>query len=90
MGWNWDTITYLYQWAIGIPLKLPEMIQRIMAQIRVLGAAGSGIVFIFLAAVFYSLVGRKRILAQIEKKVQLLKQHVPQTLYPFLFPPSEC
>jgi hypothetical protein len=54
-----------------------------MEQSRVLGVAGSFIVFIFLAAVFYSLLGRKRILAQIEKKVQLLRPKIPQTIYPF-------
>ena len=39
--------------------------------------------FIFLAAVFYSLLGRKRILAQIEDKVQPLRRKIPQTVYPF-------
>lgn len=66
-----------------MPLKLPEIIKQIMVQSRVLGVAGSCIVFIFLAAVFYSLLGRKRIFAQIEKKVQPLRQKIPQTVYPF-------
>ena len=83
IGWNWNTIEYLYKWVVGLPLKLPEFIQQIMAQSRVLGVAGSVIVFIFLAAVFYSLLGRKRILAQIEKKMQPLRQKFPQTIYPF-------
>ena len=83
IGWNWNTIEYLYKWVVGLPLKLPEFIKQIMAQSRVLGVAGSCIVFIFLAAVFYSLLGRKRILAQIEKKVQPLRQKFPQTIYPF-------
>jgi small-conductance mechanosensitive channel len=82
IGWNWNTIEYLYKWAVGLPLKLPEFIKQIMEQSRVLGVAGSCIVFIFLAAVFYSLLGRKRILAQIEKKVQPLRPKIPQTIYP--------
>ncbi|MEJ2168693.1 MAG: mechanosensitive ion channel [Desulfobacterales bacterium] len=83
MGWNWNTIQYLYKWAIGLPLKLPEFISQIMEQSRVLGVAGSAIIFIFLVAVFYSLLGRKRILAKIEKKVQPLRQKIPYTVYPF-------
>jgi len=83
IGWDWKTIEYLYQWAVGLPLKLPEFIRQIMEQSRVLGVAGSCIVFIFLVAVFYSLLGRKRILALIEKKVQPLQPKIPQTIYPF-------
>ena len=83
IGWDWNTLEYLYKWAVGLPLRLPEFIQQIMEQSRILGVAGSFIVFIFLAAVFYSLLGRKRILAQIEKKVQPLRPKIPQTIYPF-------
>ena len=83
IGWDWHTIEYLYKWAVGLPLKTPEFVNQIMEQSRVLGLAGSCIVFIFLAAVFYSLLGRKRILAQIEKKVQPLRPKIPQTVYPF-------
>jgi small-conductance mechanosensitive channel len=83
IGWDWNTIEYLYKWALGLPLKVPELINQIMEQSRILGLAGSCIVFIFLAAVFYSLLGRKRILAQIEKKVQPLRPKIPQTVYPF-------
>jgi len=83
IGWNWDTIEYLYKWAVGLPLKLPQFIQQIMEQSRVLGVAGSCIVFIFLAAVLYSLLGRKRILALFEKKVQPLRAKIPEAVYPF-------
>jgi potassium efflux system protein len=83
IGWDWDTIEYLYEWALGLPLKLPEFIDQVMEQSRILGVAGSCIIFIFLAAVFYSLLGRKRILIQIENKVQPLRQKIPQTAYPF-------
>ena len=83
IGWNWKTIEYLYTWVVGLPLKLPDFMQQIMEQRRVLGVAGSCTVFVFLAAVFYSLLGRKRILAQIERKAQPLRQKIPQTIYPF-------
>jgi len=84
LGWDWNTLAFLYKWALGLPLKLPEFIQQILEQSRMLGVAGSCIVFIFLAAVFYSLLGRKRILAQIENKVQPLQPKIPSTAYPFL------
>jgi len=83
IGWNWDTIGYLYKQVVGLPFKLPEFINQIMAQSRVLGVAGSGIIFIFFTAVLYSLLGRKRILAQIQKKMQPLRQKIPPTIYPF-------
>ena len=83
IGWDWNTVAYLYRWVIGLPLKLPELIEQIMAQSRVLGAAGSCIVFIFLATVLYSLLGRKRILARIQNKLQPLRQKIPEPIYPF-------
>ena len=83
IGWNWDTIEYLYQWAVNLPGRVPEFVRQVKEQSRVLGVAGSCIVFIFLAAVIYSMLGRKRILAQIEKKVQPLRPKIPRTIYPF-------
>jgi len=35
IGWDWNTIEYLYNWAVGLPLQLPEFIQQIMEQSRV-------------------------------------------------------
>ena len=83
IGWDWRTIEYLYELALRLPRKLPEFIDQVLEQSRVLGVVGSCIVFIFLAAVFYSLLGRKRIIARIESKVQPLREKMPQTVYPF-------
>jgi len=83
IGWDWHTIEYLYKWVAGLPFKFPEFIKQIMAQSRVLGVAGSGIIFLFLTTVLYSLLGRKRIFAQIQKKVPPLRQKIPETIYPF-------
>jgi len=83
MGWNWNTIEYCYNWVLGLPAQLPEFFKQIMEQSRVLGMAGSCIIFIFLTVAIYSLLGRKRILARIEKKIQPLQQKIPRTLYPF-------
>ncbi|MDP2644970.1 MAG: mechanosensitive ion channel [Desulfobacterales bacterium] len=83
IGWDWNTLEHLYQQGIGLPLKFPEIIKQILEQSRVLGVAGSCIVFIFLVAVFYSLLGRKRIFSQIEKQVQPLRSKIPQAVYPF-------
>jgi len=83
IGWDWHTIEYLYKLVAGLPFKFPEFIKQIMAQSRVLGVAGSGIIFLFLTTVLYSLLGRKRIFAQIQKKVPPLRQKIPETIYPF-------
>ena len=83
LGWNWDTIAYLYGWIVDLPARLPEFVKAIKEQSRVLGVAGSCIIFLFLVTVIYSLLGRKRILARIEKKMQPLRGKIPETLYPF-------
>jgi small-conductance mechanosensitive channel len=83
LGWNWKTIEYLYQWLVGLPLKLPEIIKQVMEQGRVLGVAGSFIVLIFLVTVFYSLLARKKLLTRIEKAAEPLKNKIPAGFYPF-------
>lgn len=83
MGWNWETIEYLYNWVFTLPLKIPEFLKHVMKQSRLLGAAGSLIMLTFIIAVLYSLFGQNRLLVRIETKVQSLRERIPEALYPF-------
>jgi small-conductance mechanosensitive channel len=83
LGWNWDTINYLYKWALGLPLKIPQIFKHILEQGRVLGFAGSLIILTFIVAVLYSLLGQDRVLARIEAGVQPLRAKMPKASYPY-------
>jgi small-conductance mechanosensitive channel len=83
MGWGWPTISYLYGQLISVPMKLPDITRRIMDQSRVLGLLGSMFVIILLAAVFYSLIGQKRVLRRVETEVKPLCEKLPETAYPY-------
>ncbi len=84
LGWDWDTLNYLYEWALTLPLQLPKFMAHIMEQSRVLGVAGSLIMLTFIVAVFYSLLGQKKVLAMVERRVQPFSDKIPETVYPFV------
>lgn len=84
LGWDLTTLDYLYEQALALPLKLPVFIAEVLAQSRVLGFAGSGVMLVFLIAVIYSLIGRKRVLLKAEKVAKPLFEKLPEELYPFL------
>jgi small-conductance mechanosensitive channel len=83
LGWNWDTITYLYHWLPSLPLKIPVFVKQIMEQGRVLGVVGSLIVLTFIIAVLYSLLGQNRVLAKVEAGVQPIRKRIPEASYPY-------
>jgi len=78
-----DTIDYIYRWIITLPLKVPEFMQHVIEQSRILGIAGSIIILAFIVAVFYSLIGQKRVLTRVEQVVQPLKVQIPEGFYPY-------
>jgi len=84
LGWDIDTLEYLYEHAFDLPGKLPALIKEILEQSRVLGVAGSLVVFIFLTAIIYSMIGRKRVLLKAEQAAKPLFEKMPEELYPFL------
>jgi small-conductance mechanosensitive channel len=82
-GWDFKTINYLYEWLLSLPMRIPEFMQQVALQSRVLGIAGSLVIFIFLAAVFYSLFGRNRVMQRIESAIHPVRNRIPEPLYPF-------
>lgn len=83
LGWDWQTINYLYKWALGLPMQIPTFMKMIMEQSRVLGFVGSVLMLTFLVAIFYSVFGRKRIIIRIEKSVEPFRAKLPEVVYPF-------
>ena len=85
LGWNLDTIDFLSEWIISLPLKIPLFMKQVMEQSRMLGAAGTLIMLIFITAVLYSLLGQKRVLKYIEIQVQPIREKVPEFFYPYFY-----
>jgi small-conductance mechanosensitive channel len=83
LGWNLETLQDIYRWSIGLPLKIPYLVSKIMEQSRLLGMAGSLLVLTFIGAVIYSLIGRNRVLVRLVRALQPFEKKLPETLYPF-------
>ena len=83
LGWNLKTIDYLYTWLLSLPMRLPEFMGQVAVHSRVLGIVGSLVIFIFLAAVLYSLFGRTPVMQRIASAIQPVRNRIPEPLYPF-------
>ncbi len=84
LGWNINTLEYAYLQAVSLPGKLPKLIAGILEQSRVLGFVGSIILLIFLTAVIYSLIGRKRALVKAAEIAKPIFEKLPKEFYPYL------
>jgi small-conductance mechanosensitive channel len=83
LGFDLGTIDRLQEWAVRLPMEIPDLITHVMEQSRLLGFVGSMIMLAFLAAVFYSLFGQHRVLEKLEKALEPLRSHVPEAFYPY-------
>ncbi len=83
LGWNLNTITYLYRQILLLPVKIPVFTRFVIEQSRVLGVIGSILVFVFIAAVLYSLLGQRRVMGWVEQRVEPLSRFIPEATYPF-------
>ena len=84
LGWNFNTITYLYDLAVSMPGKIPVFTRFVIEQSKVLGVIGSILVLVFIAVVFYSLLGQRRVMNWVERKVEPLSTYIPEATYPFV------
>ena len=84
LGWDLKTIDYLYKWFLSLPLRIPELLAQARAESRTLGIAGSLLVLVFLSAVFYSLIGRKRVIGRIEAALNRGRGRIPDAVYPYV------
>ncbi|UCE51915.1 MAG: mechanosensitive ion channel [Desulfobacterales bacterium] len=83
LGWNFNTVIYLYQLALSLPKKIPLFTSFVIEQSRVLGVIGSILVLVFIAAVLYSLIGQRRVMGWVEDRVKPLSAFIPEATYPF-------
>jgi len=83
LGWDTDTLHYVYRQIVSLPARLPELAREIMKQSQVLGAAGSIVVFLFILAVGYGLIGRKHVLARVERLVRPVSERLPKEIHPY-------
>jgi small-conductance mechanosensitive channel len=84
LEWDWDTLKYLSNLLVSLPLQVPQFMRRAIEQGRLLGAVGSLILFTFLVALFYSIFGQKRIMRRIVAQVAPMQTRVPETVLPFI------
>ena len=84
LGWDLDTIGYLTKWLFSLPQQLPEFTKQLVLHSRALGVAGSMLMFVFLAAVVYSLLGRKRVLVMVANSVKTYTDRLPEHVYPYI------
>lgn len=84
LGWNAGTIQYVYKLILRAPAMFPRLVQDVLEQGRVLGAVGSFVVLIFILAVVYSLMGRRRVLAIAEELAKPLTDRLPSEIYPYI------
>ena len=85
LGWDTKTIDYTFRQAVMLPGRLPELISHILEQGRILGFAGSAVMLVFLLAVGYSLMGRKRVLTGSEALAQPLIERLPGEIRPYFY-----
>ena len=70
--WSKDTLTYMYEWGLSIPSKVPLLLKGAADHSKVLGVSGTLILILFLAALLYSFFWQKRVISWIEAKTEPL------------------
>ena len=84
LGWDLDTISYLYKMVLSLPNKIPVFTRFLIEQSKVLGGIGSILVLVFFIGVFYSMLGQQRVMGSVERRVELLIKYIPEASYPFV------
>jgi small-conductance mechanosensitive channel len=84
LGFDWQTAEYLYDRLTALPLQIPELMQALVEQSRLLGFVGSVLIFIFLVALIYSLLGRKRVMHRVATLLAPQEDKIPKSIYPYI------
>jgi small-conductance mechanosensitive channel len=84
LEWDLRTITYLYELALSLPNKIPVFTRFVIEQSKLLGVIGSILVIVFFVGVFYSLLGQRRVMDLVERRVEPLTAYIPEATYPFV------
>ncbi len=84
LDFDLNTVRFVQQWALTLPLKLPALIRHVLEQGRLLGFVGSILMAAFIIAVFYSLFGQKRVLKRLEKALSPFQEYIPEAVFPHI------
>ncbi len=84
LGFEVRTLERVRQWLTDLPSRVPELIQRLSEEIRLLGLVGSLLLFAFLAAVFYSLFGWRKVFGYLEKTAKPLETFITEEYASYL------
>ncbi len=84
MGWDFQTVQYLYTGTLSLPSRIPGVTKSLIAESRVLGLVGSLLILLFVTAVLYSLMGQNRTIKWVEKKAGPALHTIPEAYYPYL------
>jgi small-conductance mechanosensitive channel len=86
LGFDWKTVTFLNMWLLKLPMRIPEWLEAVAEQGRLLGIVGSLLVLSFLAVLLASLIGKKRLMARIQQKIIPIQNRIPKSIYPYILP----
>jgi small-conductance mechanosensitive channel len=84
LGFDWQTAEYLYDRLTALPLQIPELMQALIEQSRLLGFVGSVLIFVFLVALVYSLLGQKRVMRRVVLLLAPQEGRIPKSIYPYI------
>jgi len=84
LGWDLNTVSYLYKMALSLPNKIPVFMRFLIEQSKVLGVIGSILMVVFFIGFFYSLLGQQRVIGSVVRRVELLTKYIPEASYPFV------
>ncbi len=84
MGWDQQTLVDIYDWTVGLPLRLPEFVGHLLEQGRALGLVGSFLVLTFLVAVFYAITGQRRVMDRVSTALAPVRKWLPGEMFPYL------
>jgi small-conductance mechanosensitive channel len=77
LGWDIETIGYLYGEALSVPGRFPDSARYAMGHARVPGLVVLLAFLFFTGAWAYSRFGQQRIIAHVEKKLETLAKRLP-------------
>jgi small-conductance mechanosensitive channel len=84
LGFDWKTAEYLYDRMTALPLQIPDLMKALVEQSRLLGFVGSVLIFIFLVALVYSLLGQKRAMKRVVTLLAPQEDKIPKSIYPYI------
>jgi small-conductance mechanosensitive channel len=81
LGFDADAFGEVRGWLLDFPRQVSILYGEIVAQGRILGVAGSSAILLFLCVLFYTFMGRKRVLESLESAVAPMRERLSARRY---------